>query len=110
MPSQVPRQLISQLAGPGQGSEVAARDLVDFGAEPLPRHPALELEREEPVGPSGDHPGGHVRPSLDLAGLAKGDVRLGVGVPLPRGHHLCGHVVQEVGGQIEIDGVPARLA
>ena len=84
-------------------------DLVDVGAETLSRDPALEFQREEPVIPAGDHPGGHVRPSLDGAGLAEGNIRLGILVILPRGRHLRRHVVQEVGGQVELGGICARL-
>jgi cardiolipin synthase A/B len=86
---------------------VAAGNLVDVGAETPSCDPALEFHREEPVIPAGDHPGGHVRPSLDGTGLAEGDIRLGILVILPRGCHLRWHVVQEVGGQVELGGIPA---
>jgi hypothetical protein len=88
---------------------VTARDLGDLRAETLPCDPALEVQREEPVVLPGQYPGGHIRPALDGTRLAEGDVGLGKVVRFPRGHDVRGHVVQEVGGQVELGGIPARL-
>ena len=86
---------------------MTARDLGDPGAEALPCDPALEVQREEPVVPPGKHPGRHIRPALEGARLAEGDVGLGKVVRFAGGHDVRGHVVQEVGGQVELGGIPA---
>ena len=88
---------------------MTARDLGHPGTEALPCDPALEVQREEPVVPPGEHPGGHVRPALDGARLAEGDAGLGKVVRLPRGRDVLGHVMQEVSRQVELGGITARL-
>jgi hypothetical protein len=88
---------------------VTARDLGDPGTEALPCDPALEVQREEPVVLPGEHPGRHIRPALDGTRLAEGDVGLGKVVRFPGGHDVRRHVVQEVGGQVELGGITARL-
>src|ERR1700723_2831731 len=107
--SKMPGQLIGELGRAGQRDQVTARNHVDVQAESVPRDPALEVQREEPVVSSRDHPGGYVRPALDGARLAEGDVGLGKVVRLTRGCDVRGHIVQEVGGQVELGGIPARL-
>lgn len=49
--------------------QVATRDHLHLGVQPLPSDAPLELEREEPVVRRRDHPYRNPRPPLELAGL-----------------------------------------
>jgi len=66
----------------GQRGQVTARDGLGCYPEPVPRYPALELQREEPFVPPGEHPGGNIRSTLDRARLGEGDLGLGKVVPV----------------------------
>jgi hypothetical protein len=88
---------------------MTARDGLGSYPEPVPRHPALELQREEAIVAPGEHPGLHIRPALDRARLGEGDLGLGKVVPLPRGHDVRRHVMQEIVVQVDLGRIPARL-
>lgn len=88
---------------------MATRELLDGHAQALLRHPALEVEREEPIVASGDHVDRNVGPGFESAGLAEHDLGLG---PLERCallDRLGREVVEEVGGEVEVGAVATVL-
>src|SRR6202041_1726534 len=82
--SKMPGQLIGELGRAGQRDQVTARNHVDVQAEPVPRDPALEVQREEPVVSSRSPRGGYSRPPSEGAGLPEEEVGLGKFVRLTR--------------------------
>ena len=92
-----------------QRDQVAAGYDVNLGGEPLPGHPPLEVQREEPVlaagstrvGTSGQRSMAHGWPNAMSAS--------GIVVRLPRRRDVRGHVMQEIGGQLEFRRITARL-
>jgi hypothetical protein len=65
--SQVPGERGGQLRGPAQRGEVPAGHHIKLDAEPLPRDPLLQVEREKAVVPAGDGMQRDVRPPVERA-------------------------------------------
>src|ERR1700730_9950752 len=81
----------------GEPSQVAAWDFFGFDAEAFPGDSLLQREREEPVVPAGQEPGGYPWPGGQWPGLGEDrrPFRRGAGISA---HHLSdrtGQVVEE---------------
>src|SRR5215831_886651 len=83
--------------------------LVDDDGQPLLCDATLELDRKEPIVASGDHVDRDRRPRLESAGLAEHDVGLAALQRLALSHDLGWKIVQEVGGEIEVQAVTTAV-
>src|SRR5215831_5134702 len=83
--------------------------LVDDDGQPFLCDATLELDRKEAIVASGDHVDRDRRPRLESAGLAEHDVGLAALQRLALSHDLGWKVVQEVGGEIEVQAVTTAV-
>ncbi len=102
-------QLVDEIDGARQRDQVTARYLDGITTQALSCHAALEAQGEEPIPSASKDMRGHLRPALNAAWLAEHDIGFGSLVRRAGGGDLGGHIVQEVGLRVELDGVPRRL-
>ena len=62
------QQVTGERTGLGQSDQMTARQDVGLEPEPVAGHPALEVDREEPVTGAGHDPDRDGRPGVEVAG------------------------------------------
>src|SRR5215471_5961106 len=86
-----------------------ACNVVNGRMQTLHSNAPLEVDREEPVIPTGDHVNGNIGPSFEPAGLAEHRVRLRSFISFALLDNRWRHVVQEVGGHVELRAITPAL-